>query len=94
MANFTAGPSGGRNAINASYTVLGITQTTLVDGVDDSKFGQVQALSFTVNPSNVVVSIQNATTSVFGIFNETQPGFLTGRRPHTGQLYPRGVYNK
>ena len=92
--SFTPGPSGGRSAINASYTVLGITQTTLVDAVDDSKFGQPQALSFTVNPSNVVVSITNATASVFSIFNVTQPGFLTGRRPTTGQLYPRGVYNK
>jgi len=79
---------------NFAYTTLGITQTTLVDAVNDSKFGQPQALSFTVNPSNVVVSIENATTSVFSIFNETQPGFLTGRRPTTGQLYPRGVYNK
>ena len=92
--SFTPGPSGGRSAINASYTVLGITQTTLVDAVDDSKFGQPQALSFTVNPSNVVVSIINGTASVFSIFNGTQPGFLTGRRPITGQLYPRGVYNK
>ena len=94
MANFTAGPSGGRNAINASYTVLGITQTTLVDAVNDSKFGQPQALSFTVNPSNVVVNIENESGSSFGIVTETQPGFLTGRRPTTGQLYPRGVYNK
>ena len=22
------------------------------------------------------------------------PGFLTGRRPGSGQLFPRGVYNK
>ena len=94
MANFTAGPSGGRNAINASYTVLGITETTLVDAVNDSKFGQPQALSFTVNPSNVVVSIENESGTAFGIVTETQPGFLTGRRPTTGQLYPRGVYNK
>ena len=27
-------------------------------------------------------------------FNETRPGFLTGRRPSQGQLFPRGVYNK
>ena len=26
--------------------------------------------------------------------NETRPGWLTGRRPHLGQLFPRGVYNK
>ena len=79
---------------NFAYTTLGITQTTLVDAVNDSKFGQPQALSFTVNPSNVVVSIENASATDFGINGSTQPGFLTGRRPHTGQLYPRGVFNK
>ena len=79
---------------NFAYTTLGITQTTLVDAVNDSKFGQPQALSFTVNPSNVVVHIENASATEFGIISGTVPGFLTGRRPTTGQLYPRGVYNK
>ena len=79
---------------NFAYTVLGITQTTLVDAVNDSKFGQPQALSFTVNPSNVVVNIENESGTTFGIISGTVPGFLTGRRPTTGQLYPRGVYNK
>ena len=79
---------------NFAYTVLGITQTTLVDAVNDSKFGQPQALSFTVNPSNVVVSIENASATDFNIFDSTQPGWMTGRRPVTGQLYPRGVFNK
>ena len=92
--SFTAGPSGGRNAINGSYTDLGITQTALLDAVDDSKIFQIQALSPTVNPSNIVVSIINVNASVLGIISGTIPGFLTGRRPHTGQLYPRGVYNK
>jgi hypothetical protein len=27
-------------------------------------------------------------------FDETIPGFLTGRRPVSGQVFPRGVYNK
>ena len=79
---------------NFAYATLGITQTTLVDLVNDSKIFQPQALSFTVNPSNVVVSIENESGTAFGIVTETQPGFLTGRRPTTGQLYPRGVYNK
>ena len=79
---------------NFAYTTLNITQTALVDAVDDSKIFQIQALSPTVNPSNVNVSIINANASVFGIISGTIPGFLTGRRPHTGQLYPRGVYNK
>ena len=79
---------------NFAYTTLNITQTALIDAVDDSKIFQIQALSPTVNPSNVVVSIINGNASVFGIISGTIPGFLTGRRPHTGQLYPRGVYNK
>jgi len=79
---------------NFAYTTLGITQTTLVDAVNDSKFGQPQALSFTVNPSNVIVHVINESGTNFSILSDTQPGFLTGRRPTTGQLYPRGVYNK
>ena len=38
---------------NYAYTTLGITQTALVDAVDDSKFGQIQALLFTIIPSNL-----------------------------------------
>ena len=79
---------------NYAYTTLGITQTTLVDAVDDSKFGQIQALLFTIIPSNLIVSIINATAAIFGIDQSTRRGFLTGRRPVTGQLFPRGVYNK
>ena len=79
---------------NFAYTTLNITQTTLLDAVDDSKIFQIQALSPTVNPSNITVSIVNANASVFGVITGTIPGFLTGRRQKTGQLYPRGVYNK
>ena len=79
---------------NYTYTNMGITPTTLSDAVDDSKFGQIQALLFTVNASNFIISIKNATAAIFGINQSTRPGFLTGRRPVNGQLYPRGVYNK
>ena len=79
---------------NFAYTTLNITQTALIDAVDDSKIFQIQALSPTVNPSNIIVSIINANASVFGVISGTIPGYLTGRRPQTGQLYPRGVYNK
>ena len=79
---------------NYAYTTLGITETASVDAVNDSKFGQVQATSFTVNASNLLVSIVNASASDLGIDQSTKPGFLTGRRPQIGQLFPRGVYNK
>ena len=79
---------------NFAYTDLDITTTTLLDVVNDSKFFQIQALSFTVNPSNLTVNIRNVSSAEFNIVNTTRPGFLNGRRPTTGQLYPRGVYNK
>ena len=86
---------------NFAYTTLNITTTTLLDAVNDSKFGQIQSLTYTINPNNIVLSIGNASTDDLGIFNEgssqntsTQPAVLSGSRPQTGQLYPRGVYNR
>tara|TARA_S200000501_G_scaffold248284_1_gene232589 strand:- start:17 stop:259 length:243 start_codon:yes stop_codon:yes gene_type:complete len=78
---------------NFAYADLDITTTTLEDAVNDSKFGQVQALLFTVNPSNGTVSLSTTGTNL-NILDSTRPGFLTGRRPVKGQLYPRGVYNR
>jgi len=78
---------------NFAYADLDITTTTLEDAVNDSKFGQIQALTFTVNPSNGTVPLSTTGTNL-EIFDSTRRGFLTGRRPVKGQLYPRGVYNK
>ena len=78
---------------NFPYADLDITTTTLEDAVNDSKFAQIQALTFTVNPSNGTVNL-NTTSANLDIFDSTRPGFLTGRRPVKGQLYPRGVYNR
>jgi len=60
---------------------------TAVPGFDPTMTDATQA-TFTVNhyvPSNSNKSIS---------FTETRPGWLTGRRPSQGQLFPRGVYNK
>ena len=78
---------------NFAYADLDITTTTLEDAVNDSKFAQIQALTFTVNPSLGTVSLSTTGTNL-DVFDSTRPGFLTGRRPQTGQLYPRGVFNK
>tara|TARA_B100000424_G_scaffold160773_1_gene123144 strand:+ start:835 stop:1077 length:243 start_codon:yes stop_codon:yes gene_type:complete len=78
---------------NFPYADLDITTTTLEDAVNDSKFAQIQALAFTVNPSIGTVPLSTTGTNL-DIFDSTRPGFLTGRRPQTGQLYPRGVYNR
>ena len=78
---------------NFPYADLDITTTTLEDAVNDSKFAQIQALTFTVNPSIGTVNLSTTNTNL-DIFDSTRPGFLTGRRPQIGQLYPRGVYNR
>jgi len=49
-----------------------------------------QAVNF--NTSNGTVSIGNGSGSSFEIPTTTQPGWFGGRRPQTGQVFPR--YNK
>ena len=46
-------------------------------------------------PGNLVLSSDGSIcVSTESLYKETVPGWLTGRRPTTGQLYPRGVFNK
>lgn len=47
--------------------------------------------TISIQPSNGTVSAGNLD---FSNFDETRPGWLTGRRPVDGQVFPRGVYNK
>ena len=78
---------------NFAYSTLNVTTTTLEDAVNDAKHFKIQALTFTVNPSIGTVALSTTGTNL-DIFDSTRPGFLTGRRPVKGQLYPRGVYNR
>jgi hypothetical protein len=61
--------------------------TTAVVGFATTAFVGVQT-TFTVN--NTIPTKENRNIS----FSETIPGWLTGRRPSQGQVFPRGVYNK
>ena len=46
-------------------------------------------------PGDLVLSSTGSIgVSTASLYKETVPGWLTGRRPTTGQLYPRGVLNK
>jgi hypothetical protein len=69
--------------------------TTAVAGVTTITSFQVQSTSsYVVEVSNGTVSLGNLSGSNYGILSSTIPGWLTGRRPVDGQLFPRGVYNK
>lgn len=61
--------------------------STAVVGFASTAFAGINT-SLTVN--NTIPSKENRNIS----FNETRPGWLTGRRPSQGQVFPRGVYNK
>ena len=69
--------------------------TTAVAGVTTTTAFQVQSTaSYTVKVSNGTISLINVSGSNFGVTSTTRPGWLTGRRPASGQVFPRGVYNK
>lgn len=64
--------------VNLTTAVVGFATTQPV-GVNTT---------FTIN--NTVPTKENLNIS----FSETRPGWLTGRRPSQGQVFPRGVYNR
>lgn len=76
----------------ADYTIPGLTSAVV---------GFSSTTAFLPQSQNNVdnVSITNGTISAGNIdlsndITDTVPGWLTGRRPSQGQVFPRGVYNK
>jgi hypothetical protein len=75
----------------ADYSIPSLT--TAVFGFDDAVAFQVQAQNTNdVTGTNGTVSIGNIDLS--SQITDTRSGWLTGRRPVSGQVFPRGVYNK
>jgi hypothetical protein len=75
----------------ANYTMTNLT--TAVAGVSTTTAFQIQSTAvYTVEVSNGTLSVGDINLGSF--VTETIPGWLTGRRPVQGQLFPRGVYNK
>ena len=76
----------------ADYTFP--TTTTAVAGVSSTTAFQVQTTDpYTIGVSNGTVSVGNIDANSFGVTG-TIPGWIGGRRPTQGQVFPRGVYNK
>jgi hypothetical protein len=76
----------------ADYSIPSLT--TAVFGFDNTVafLPQAQNSEDNVTGTNGTVSIGNIDLS--SDITGTVPGFLTGRRPTSGQVFPRGVYNK
>lgn len=69
----------------ANFTIPNLG--TAVVGFATTAFVGVQT-TFTVENTKPTSSNRNIEVE------ETRRGWLDGRRPNSGQLYPRGVYNK
>lgn len=61
-------------------------------------FGSTFSLYTDNNTPTLTTSISVGTVSIndfdFSSNQKTANGYLTGRRPAKGQLFPRGIYNK
>ena len=70
--------------------------TTAVVGIASTEIFQVQSESnFTISPTIGSISVVNISRMNMDLtVTSARPGWLTGRRPQSGQMYPRGVYNK
>lgn len=69
----------------ANFTIPNLSSAVV--GFATTAFSPTET-SFTVE--NTIPSGKNRDITS----EETRRGWLIGRRPNTGQLYPRGVYNK
>ena len=70
----------------ADWVISGLTAGAVVGFATTQPFGV--NTNFTLNISS------NPLTNLNLSFTETRPGWLTGSRPGSGQVFPRGVYNK
>jgi hypothetical protein len=72
------------------------TLTTAVVGVSTTVNFKVQTIStYKIDPTLGSISVQNLPGMNMNLnLTSARPGWLTGRRPGRGQLFPRGVYNK
>ena len=77
---------------NYVWSDFGVLTSTPVDAVNDSISFQVQSTAaFTLSPGNPTeYNLGNMSFSDAGLLTITRPGWLVGRRPQTGQLFPRG----
>lgn len=76
----------------AAWTFSPVPSTAVV-GIASTSFSIATTASYTVEVSNGTVGA-SGTSGKYSISNSTIRGWLTGRRPVTGQMFPRGVYNK
>ena len=79
---------------NHSNTDFNIPSPTGDYGTDGTLFQVQSTLTPTFDFKEFQATLGNLTGTQVNITKSLRSGWLTGRRPVTGQLFPRGVYNK
>jgi hypothetical protein len=74
----------------ADYSFVSLTTAIVGFGTTVALTYVNQIVTPTIETSNGTVNVGDISSGI----GTAVPGFLTGRRPQLGQLYPRGVYNK
>ena len=74
----------------ADYSFAALTTAIVGFGTTVALTYVNQIVSPTIETSNGTVSVGDISSGI----GTAVPGFLTGRRPVSGQVFPRGVYNK
>jgi len=74
----------------ADYSFVSLTTAIVGFGTTVALTYVNQIVTPTIETSNGTVSVGDISSGI----GTAVPGFLTGRRPVSGQVFPRGVYNK
>lgn len=75
----------------ADYIITNLT-TAVVGIATTTTFQEQSQNTNDLTTTNGTVSVGNLVLGDSNLLSATQPGWLTGRRPQTGQVFPR--YNK
>lgn len=76
----------------ANYTIDGLT--TAVVGIASTVAFQPQSQNVEDNVTSTNGTVPAGNIDLSNEVTTAIPGWLSGRRPQKGQLFPRGVYNK
>jgi hypothetical protein len=76
----------------ADFTIVNLTTAAAGVATTVSFLAQSTA-GYTISNSSDLVQTDNYNSTDFDL-SQAQPGWLTGRRPSQGQVFPRGVYNR
>ena len=88
MADFTFS---NLTSVVSGFSTTESVATTNTDVISPVYSGSSRSQSTSTNPLNHSISDMS---NGAGGSHSVEGGFLTGRRPHEGLLYPRGYYNK